>query len=99
MERDARQSMRALRQEAENAGRVLGTALVAGAVATGLAIRNMLKDAEEIRRLSELSGLGAEAFQRMAAGARTVGIEQDKLADIMKDTRERIGEFIRSGGG
>lgn len=99
MQRDGERAMRELRKEAVAAGKVLGTVLAAGFIATGFAIRDMMKDAEQIRRLSELSGLGAEQFQKLAAGARTVGIENDKLADIYKDMQDRVGDFIQSGGG
>ncbi|MEX1056736.1 MAG: hypothetical protein WED11_03310, partial [Natronospirillum sp.] len=35
----------------------------------------------------------------MAAGARSFGIEQDKLSDILKDTNDRVGDFVQTGGG
>jgi hypothetical protein len=52
-----------------------------------------------IERLSRLSNQSAEDFQRYAAGARSVGIEQDKLADIFKDTQDKVGDFLTTGGG
>lgn len=55
--------------------------------------------AQEIDRLTRLSGSSAEAFQQWAYGAQTAGIEQGKLADILKDTRDRIGDFLTTGGG
>src|SRR5690606_448282 len=38
-------------------------------------------------------------FQRWAAGSKRVGIEQDKLADILKDVNDRVGDFMETGGG
>ncbi|WP_212611941.1 hypothetical protein [Sphingomonas baiyangensis] len=35
----------------------------------------------------------------MAYAAQTVGIEQDKLGDILKDVRDRVGDFLQTGGG
>lgn len=35
----------------------------------------------------------------MAAATSTVGIEQDKLADILKDVNDRVGDFLSTGGG
>jgi len=35
----------------------------------------------------------------MAVGAKTVGIEQDKLADILKDVNDKVGDFLNTGGG
>ncbi|WP_296258457.1 MULTISPECIES: DUF4214 domain-containing protein [unclassified Pseudomonas] len=55
--------------------------------------------AQEIKNLAALSNTSVSTFQRLAAGAKTVGIEQDKLSDIFKDTNDRVGEFIQRGGG
>ncbi|WP_143128645.1 hypothetical protein [Rhodobacter sp. JA431] len=65
------------------------TAMGVGAINAGL----------EIQRLSTLANTPAEQFQRWAAGARSVGIEQDKLSDILKDTNDRVGDFLQTGGG
>lgn len=72
------------------------TAAVAGLVAI---TTKTAEYAQEVRNLSTLSNTSTTEFQRMAAGARTVGVEQDKLADIFKDTTDRAGEFISRGGG
>jgi hypothetical protein len=55
--------------------------------------------AQEVKNLSSVSNSSVTDFQRLAAGAKTVGIEQDKLGDILKDTSDRVGEFIQRGGG
>ncbi|HCF0810407.1 TPA: phage tail tape measure protein, partial [Pseudomonas aeruginosa] len=34
-----------------------------------------------------------------AAGAKLVGIEQEKLADIFKDVNDKVGDFLNTGGG
>ncbi len=72
----------------------------AGAVAGLVAItQSTLHYAEEVQNLSNLSNTSVEEFQRLAAGARLVGVDQEKLADIFKDTTDRVGEFISRGGG
>ncbi|MFD2173973.1 hypothetical protein ACFSM0_07715, partial [Rhodobacter lacus] len=53
----------------------------------------------EIQRLSTLANTSPEQFQGWAAGAKSVGIEQDKLSDILKDTNDRVGDFLQTGGG
>lgn len=55
--------------------------------------------AQEVKNLSSVSNSSVTDFQRLAAGAKTVGIEQEKLGDILKDTSDRVGEFIQRGGG
>ncbi len=68
------------------------------AVITGIVIASA-SAAKEIGNLSALAGLGSEEFQKLAAGARSVGVDQEKLADIFKDTNDKIGDFINTGGG
>ena len=55
--------------------------------------------AKEISNQAALAGLGTTEFQKYAAGARTVGVEQDKLTDILKDTNDKLGDFANTGGG
>lgn len=57
------------------------------------------RTAREIRRLSQVANAMPREFQRWAAGADTVGIQQEKLADILKDTTDRIGDFVATGAG
>lgn len=68
------------------------------AVLTGLVLHSA-SVAKEIANQAALAGLGTTEFQKYAAGARTVGIEQDKLADIFKDTNDKLGDFANTGGG
>ena len=53
----------------------------------------------ELTRLAAVSNTSVERFQALAVAARTVGIEQDKLADIFKDMNDRVGDFLQTGGG
>ena len=78
-----------------------GLALSAGAVATGFvtAIDNATRLAKELTNLSRISGTNVEDFQKFAIAARTVGIEQDKLADILKDVNDKFGDYIATGAG
>ena len=75
----------------------LGAAGAAGAlVSFG---RKAIESASQIKELSQVSGLGVVEFQKYAEAARTVNIEQDKLADIFKDTSDKMGDFLNTGGG
>jgi hypothetical protein len=53
----------------------------------------------EITQLAKVSGVGVEEFQKFAVAAKTVNIEQDKLADIFKDTSDKMGDFLQVGSG
>jgi len=64
-----------------------------------LAIRGQVNAAAEVGRFAQVANTNVEQFQRMAAGARTVGIEQEKLSDILKDVNDRVGDFLQTGGG
>lgn len=79
----------------------IGT-LFAG-VAVGSAWQALITDTAklgaEISKLSQLSNTTVEDFQLMAYGAKSAGIEQDKLADILKDVNDKFGEFSVTGGG
>lgn len=73
------------------------TTLTGGAIV--LLLKEMSQLAREITNLSKISGESAETFQALAYGAKTVGIENEKLADILKDVNERVGEFSATGAG
>ncbi|WP_329891840.1 phage tail protein [Stenotrophomonas sp. SMYL11] len=81
------------------AGAALGTAAAAAGTAVFTWTKQVGQLAVEYDRLGKLSGTTSQDFQRMAAGARTVGISQEKLADIFKDVQEKIGDYAQTGGG
>lgn len=86
-------------------GRITGlTSLLglggAGVIAGGFALTGQVSDlAKEITNLSAVANVAPTDFQRLAYAARSVGIEQDKLADILKDMNDRVGDFLQTGGG
>ena len=71
------------------AGAALASALVASSIAS----------TKELANLARVANSSVETFQKMAFGARTVGIDQGKLSDILKDTSDRVGDFLSTGGG
>ena len=80
---------------------VAGITAAAGAAAAGiiaLASRTA-SSARQMETFAKLANATTTEFQRMSAGSRTVGIEQDKLADILKDVNDRVGDFLSTGGG
>ncbi|PJL15280.1 phage tail protein [Stenotrophomonas maltophilia] len=81
------------------AGAALGTAAVAAGTAVFTWTKQVGQLAVEYERFGALSGTTSQQFQRMAAGANTVGISQEKLADIFKDVQEKIGTYAQTGSG
>lgn len=82
-----------------------GMITVAGAMATAVAgaafamVNSFADSAVEIDRISKRLNVAAEAFQATAYAAKTFGIEQDQLADGMKELSMRAGEFALTGEG
>ena len=75
----------------------LGAAGAAGAlVSYG---RKAIESASQITELAKVSGVGVVEFQKLAEAAKTVNIGQEKLADIFKDTSDKMGDFLQVGGG
>lgn len=83
------------------AGLVAIAASVATAV-TGAAyamVNDFANTATEIDQLTKRLNVNAEAFQATAYAAKSFGIEQDQLADGMKELSMRAGEFALTGEG
>ena len=74
-----------------------------GAAATGAAlgavVKKSLDTAREIRNLSNVAGVGAQSFQEITFAASKFGVEQDKVADILKDVNDKFGDFAQTGAG
>ena len=93
-------------QKLENVQKHFNKAAVAAAKfgASGVAALSAMtvatvKNAAEIQRFASISQSSTQEFQRFAAGAQKVGIENEKLADIFKDVNDRVGDFVITGGG
>ncbi|WP_141101291.1 hypothetical protein [Halomonas campaniensis] len=78
-------------------GAIMGLSAGAG-VFTAIA-HSASQSAAEIDNLSRLANTNVEDFQRLSFASRAYGVEQDKLADILKDTNDRVGDFLSTGGG
>lgn len=80
-----------------------GLIAVSSGAAAGAAIiamaDNMAKHNAELERFAYLAQTSVAEFQKMSVGAKMMGIEADKLSDIMKDWNERFGDFLTAGSG
>ncbi|WP_051246471.1 hypothetical protein [Metapseudomonas resinovorans] len=97
--RESQKRMADIKKSAEVAGKAIGGVAVATAAGLAALTVNTVRTAAEITRLSQVANASTEEFQRYAAGAQAVGIEQDKLADIFKDVNDKVGDFLQTGGG
>ena len=99
--------LRGIKQSADSAASALrglvaievGKVFTRASSAIGGFVDNVRQSVGELTRLSSVSNAGVEQFQALAFGAKTVGVEQDKLADILKDVNDRVGDFLTTGGG
>ncbi len=78
---------------------LVATAAMASAGAVISYVNEQVKATQELQRFAYLAQATPQEFQKMAVGAQMMGIEQDKLSDIMKDWNERFGDFLTSGAG
>lgn len=49
--------------------------------------------------LADLSNTSVQEFQKLSTAFKTVNVDADKTADILKDINDKVGEFILTGGG
>jgi len=102
MDKAERSSLKWRKEVEKNAkavGIAIGGAVVAGATALTAITISTINSAKEISNLSNVANASTTEFQKYAAGAKLVGIEQDKLADIFKDVNDKVGDFLNTGGG
>ena len=100
--RSAQSGMSSIASSAKTASTaVLAIGAAAGGAATAVVAftKNAADNARELKNQANLANASVEEFQRWSYATSTVGVEQDKLADILKDTTDRIGEFMSRGGG
>lgn len=88
-----------LRNSANNYAKWGAAAAAAAAVAGAAIVKSTANNIRELKTFSQVSNTSTQDFQKMAYGAKTMGIEQDKLADILKDVNDRVGDFGATGGG
>lgn len=98
-ERSSEKWRRQVESHAKAAGAAIGAASVVAVGAMAAWVKSSINNAAEIQNLAKVAGSSTTEFQKFAAGARTVGIENDKLADILKDVNDKVGDFLVTGGG
>lgn len=98
-ERESEKWRKKVKSQVEDVAKTFATVGAAAGIGLAALTAKTVQSANEIERLSRVSNTSAESFQRYSAGARAFGIEQEKLADIFKDTSDKVGDFLQTGGG
>lgn len=74
-----------------------------GLLGAGFGIAHLVSDVvraeKELANMARTAGTSVGDFQAFAFGVKTVGLESDKLADISKDVKDKLGDFAETGGG
>ena len=84
---------------AKTAALSVGAVGVAGGAAALAWTKSMVDAGVQVQRQSQLANASTAEFQKWAFAAQSVGIENDKLSDILKDVNDKVGEFVNTGGG
>ena len=71
---------------------------VAG-IAMGALVRNQIEMTAELTKTAYIANTTVENIQKYVVAAKGMGIETDKLGDIFKDTQDKVGDFLTTGGG
>lgn len=82
------------------AGAAAVTAAFAAVTAAGVALmRNEAQRTKSVRAYSDALDVSIENMSRWVFAAESVGLEGDKVADIMKDAADKIGDAWRNNAG
>jgi archaellum component FlaC len=98
-ERESKKRLRAIRKNFEVLGQAAGLGITSATAALTALTASTVSAARDLQRFAAISQSSTQEFQRFAAGAAKVGIEQEKLADIFKDVNDRVGDFLVTGAG
>lgn len=103
-----RKGLAAFNKEVKNGNKILSAAqgqvlgfLGAYAGFSGLnqMLQNTIANTKAVENFARTAGESVQDFQAHAYAVRTVGFEQEKLADISKDLKDKTGDFLETGGG
>lgn len=72
-----------------------------GAATSGLAsmVEQVVTAEKELGNFANVAGDSAAGFAAWAYGAETVNVSMEKLADISKDFKDKLGDYLENDGG
>lgn len=77
----------------------IGAAVIAGAVGLGAVTQQVGENAKAIENQARLINATTTELQEWTFASSKVGVEQEKLSDIMKDVNDKLGDYMQTGGG
>lgn len=92
-------SFKSLASGIKSYGGTIAGAIAGLGAASVVAVQRVADHAVELDNLSRVAAMSVEEFQAASYATEQYGITAEKLADISKDTTEKLGEFIATGGG
>lgn len=96
------QQERATTGFADKAKAAYGYVAIAVGVASaaiGALIKNQIEMTAELTKTAYIANTTVGEIQKYVVAAKGMGIETDKLGDIFKDTQDKVGDFLTTGGG
>ena len=67
-------------------------------ISAGYAV-SLANNVKEQQAWADATGVSLQVLQSWGAAAKTVGRDVDYIGDVFKDTSEKIGDFVATGGG
>jgi hypothetical protein len=87
-------------RDAANAMGKWGAAAAAAAAAAGAAVfKSTAESVKQLDALSYAANTSVADLQRLAYGARSVGIESEQLAKMLQDVNDKLGDFDENSAG
>ncbi|WP_180075236.1 phage tail tape measure protein [Acinetobacter sp. YH12254] len=88
-----------MRAQVNTYGMAIAGIAGSAAMALGSLAVSTANQAAELEIFANRANTTTQEFQKMAVGASAMGIEGDKLSDMMKDFNEKMGELTAVGAG
>jgi len=83
-----------------SSGFAVATGAIAGVTtALGAMVIKSSRAIKDIEDLAKVADTSFADFIKMSEGAKRFGIQSDKLSDILKDVKDRVGDLVATGGG
>lgn len=98
-EKQTKNSFDKMRVHANTYGMTIAGMAGSAAMALGSLAVSTANQAAELEIFANRANTTTQEFQKMAVGASAMGIEGDKLSDMMKDFNEKMGELTAVGAG